>query len=139
MQKGMVVEPIPFDRNVPIIGELSPSVVKIGIVVMLRGILDKKVYPALIYRIHPSPKMMTDPMGEEREWNGRFPIIDAVVVMPAKDQNGEMTRNDAGEFVMVQNLPWDGDITGGVAWQRLPAFMKQQSPRYVVIGEMHGQ
>jgi hypothetical protein len=136
--------------------DLTPKTDKIfpNAVVALKGILSGFTIMGIVVKVHPPGTLMTDPTGEEREWRGRMPIIDAVTVERRKIDESEFSPFEAvqprdvikigkgyfskteGDILVVQKIPWAVDIERAPNFKLLPPMIVARSPRYLVVGEV---
>jgi hypothetical protein len=113
---------------------------KPGAVVILKGVIVGMTLSAVVYKIHPPGTVMTDPVGEERVWMGKLPIIDAVAVVPkaqSVDLDAPPDPNE-GDITILQKIAYGPDIEAVSNLKNLPNAILQISPRYYVVGEMFG-
>lgn len=129
------------EKIVPIVGDRDK--IFPGASVVLQGVIrGNKAVNGIIFRIHEPGVLMTDPDGNERPWNGVYPVIDAVIVdrkiedAPANDQENPYpfgVSPSEGVITLVQKIPWGGDIENRVSFLKLPKALMETCPRYRVV------
>ena len=111
-----------------------------GAIVVLKGITRGAVIPGLVTRVWEPDILMTDVDGEEVAWDGRLPIIDAIIVQAAieGDLEDAVRSRSRGEPLHVSKVPWAGDVERRASWKGLPPLIVATAPRYIVVGEIAG-